>query len=321
MASSQKIPLDEVQWKDPRIVASMGGLHSNTVLFYFAESPFYEKTSNNAVVLSQALNNQQMYPVIQTREAFEAHLKTMSGLEFLVGEEPAESGPGMGTGVWVIRKQTRKKRWQQEDEVTVHASYFVVGENIYMAPRLSDMLACHIMTISTNLSRAFSEASNLRQWRPSVGHVYKLPTPQNQISHRIRGLESKEATPMPETKPGQPAASRASEPQHDETALERVAEEAFMVHMRYGGEYIDKNPITGRPGEFHLSSTGRKAVPPPHSDPKNAAGGLGAMNGPPAINTKLDDKKDGKAEKTPKSATMPKPKRKKSKMGGTPAAS
>jgi mediator of RNA polymerase II transcription subunit 6 len=69
----------------------------------------------------------------------------MSGLEFLVGEEPAESGPGMGTGVWVIRKQTRKKRWQQEDEVTVHASYFVVGENIYMAPRLSDMLACHIV--------------------------------------------------------------------------------------------------------------------------------------------------------------------------------
>jgi mediator of RNA polymerase II transcription subunit 6 len=146
MATSQKIPLDEVQWKDPRIIASMGGLHSNTVLFYFAESPFYEKTSNNAVVLSQALNNQQMYPVIQTREAFEAHLKTMSGLEFLVGEEPAESGPGVGTGVWVIRKQTRKKRWQQEDEVTVHASYFVVGENIYMAPRLSDMLACHIVS-------------------------------------------------------------------------------------------------------------------------------------------------------------------------------
>ena len=62
-----------------------------------------------------------------------------------------------------------------------------------------------------------------------------------------------------------------------------------MVHMRFGGEYIDKNPITGRPGEFHLSSTGRKAVPPPHADPKNANGGLGAMNGPPAINTKLDD--------------------------------
>src|SRR5688572_32586124 len=128
------------------------------------------------------------------------------------------------------------------------------------------------MTISTNLSRAFSEASSLRQWRPSIGHVYKLPTPQNQVATRPRGIESKEATPMPEAKSGSTTASRPSDPQHDETALERVAEEAFMVHMRYGGEYIDKNPITGRPGEFHLSSTGRKAVPPPHSDPKSAAG-------------------------------------------------
>ena len=93
-----------------------------------------------------------------------------------------------------------------------------------------------------------------------------------------------------------------------------------MIHMRYGGEYIDKNPITGRPGEFHLSSTGRKAVPPPNVTVGTKAG-PGAMNGPPAINTKLDDvKKEAKGEKTPKSATMPKPKRRKSKMaGGTPA--
>jgi mediator of RNA polymerase II transcription subunit 6 len=128
---------------------------------------------------------------------------------------------------------------------------------------------------------------------------------------------------MPEAaKSGPAAVSRASDPQADETALERVAEEAFMVHMRYGGEYIDKNPITGRPGEFHLSSTGRKPIPPLHADPKNATGGLGAMNGPSAINTKVDDKKDGKADKTPKSATMPKLKKRKSKVSGnTPAAS
>lgn len=128
---------------------------------------------------------------------------------------------------------------------------------------------------------------------------------------------------MPEAaRSGPTTLTRPTDSKNEETALERVAEEAFMIHMRYGGEYIDKNPITGRPGEFHLSSTGRKAIPPPHSDPKNAAGGPGAMNGPPAINTKLDEKKDGKAEKTPKSATLPKPKRRKSKMGGgTPAPS
>lgn len=146
MANPNDPPLDEIQWRSPPILAGMGGLHSNTILFYFAESPFFERTSNNAVIMSQAMNNMSMYHFIQTREAFEGRLKTMSGLEFIVGEEPAETGPGMGTGVWVIRKQTRRKRYQEDDEITVHASYFVVGENIYMAPTLADILASRIVS-------------------------------------------------------------------------------------------------------------------------------------------------------------------------------
>lgn len=107
----------------------------------------------------------------------------------------------------------------------------------------------------------------------------------------------------------------AAAPKNDDISMDRVAEESFMVHMRYGGEYIDENPITGRPGEFHLSSTGRKPVPPPQISQQT---GIGAMNGP-TINTKVDDKKDGK-EKTPKSATMPKVKRRKSKLNKGSAA-
>lgn len=69
----------------------------------------------------------------------------MSGLEFMVAEQPAETGPGAGTGVWVIRKQTRRKRQGEEDEVLVHATYFVVGENIYMAPAFSDILGSRMV--------------------------------------------------------------------------------------------------------------------------------------------------------------------------------
>ena len=108
-------------------------------------------------------------------------------------------------------------------------------------------------------------------------------------------------------------------PKNDDVPMERAVEEAFMVHMRYGGDYIDENPITGRPGEFHLSSTGRKPVAPPQL---GQPAGIGAMAGP-TINTKVEDKKDGK-EKTPKSATMPKIKRRKSKIKSaatTPSAS
>ncbi|KAH6892340.1 putative MED6 mediator sub complex component [Thelonectria olida] len=292
----------------PPIIANMGGLHSNTILFYFAESPFFERTSNNAVIMSQAMNNMAMYHYIQTREAFEARLKTMSGLEFIVGEEPAEMAPGTGTGVWVIRKQTRRKRYDEDDEVLVHASYFVVGENIYQAPNFSDILASRLMTISSAIAKALPAAESIRKWRPSLGHVYQLPS--NTISTRPKLQDSKEVTPMPD-EAGKTAAQKS-----DELSLERLAEESLMIHMKYGGEYIDENPITGRPGEFHLSSTGRKAVPPPQLSKQD---GIGPMT----LNTKLDDanKKDEKSPKTPRSAA-PKPKRRKSKMStSTPSAS
>lgn len=167
------------------------------------------------------------------------------------------------------------------------------------------------MTISSAIAKALPAAESARKWRPSMGHVYNLPTAAATAS-RTRDIESKEATPAPE-----PAAAPAAQ-KADEFSLERAAEEAFLVHMRHGGEYLDENPITGRPGEFHLSSTGRKVVLPPQDKQPS---GISAMNGP-AASGKGDEKKDGRSDKTPKSSTTPKLKRKKSKMGGrTPAAS
>ncbi|OAQ95979.1 hypothetical protein LLEC1_02855 [Akanthomyces lecanii] len=313
MDSKNEPPLDEIQWRSPLLIQQMGGLHSNTILFYFAESPFFERTSNNAVIMSQAMNNMSMYHFIQTREAFEGRLKTMSGLEFIVGEEPAESGPGMGTGVWVIRKQTRRKRYQEEDEITVHASYFVVNENIYMAPTLADILASRIvrggtleahhsmrqpltspcqMTISSAIAKALPAAEAARQWRPSGGHSYKPPPaptsgPAGALqAARARMNESKEGTPAPgASTTTNKSAAAAALPSVQELSLERSAEESFWVHMRHGG---DKAPT-----------------------------GISAMTGPPRLNTKVDDgKKEGKTEKTPRGA-MPKPKRRKSKLGGS----
>jgi mediator of RNA polymerase II transcription subunit 6 len=149
MASSKEPPLDEIQWRSPETAAEMQGIHSNSVLFYFAASPFFDPTSNNALIATQANHNQAMLKHVQTREAFEQRLREMSGIEFVVAQEPAEMAPGMGTGVWVIRKQTRRKRAQQEDEIIIHSSYFVVGENIYMAPTLADILQSRVVCTPT----------------------------------------------------------------------------------------------------------------------------------------------------------------------------
>ena len=150
-ATGTSEPLDEIQWRHPAMVAQMQGIHTNSVLMYFAQSPFFDQTSNNALLLSQAMVNPNLFPVIQTREAFEARLRTMSGLEFVVAQEPAETAPGTGTGVWVIRKQTRRKRQGEDDDIAVHAAYYVVGDNVYQAPTLADIMGFRVVGFSSHL--------------------------------------------------------------------------------------------------------------------------------------------------------------------------
>lgn len=150
--------LDEIVWQDPIYAAQdCQGIHDNsgmlylrrhnhvltnltTVLFYFQASPFFDQTSNNGILFTQAQMNEKLWPLLATRQAFEGRLRTMAGIEFMVAQEPAETAPGTGTGVWVIRKQRRTKRQGEEDEIAVLASYFVVGLNIYMASSIADIL-------------------------------------------------------------------------------------------------------------------------------------------------------------------------------------
>ncbi|KAI5865565.1 MED6 mediator sub complex component-domain-containing protein [Durotheca rogersii] len=314
MATTNEPPLDEIQWRHPGLAQSMQGIHSNSVLFYFAESPFFDRTSNNAVLTSQAMFNPTMFHLIQTRELFEGRLREMSGLEFIVAQEPAEMAPGTGTGVWVIRKQTRRKR-EPEDDISVHATYYVNGENIYMAPTLADILSYRMVTITSSLNKCFPAADKARIWSPSLGHVYKSTL--NTTASRAQALESKGTTPMPEGQGGNnskvtPESKKTNQPVLDS----RLAEQSLIIHMQYGGEYMDENPITGKPGEFHLSSTGRKD--------KLQTLGLASLNtslkGPTGPGL---DKKDAKGDKTPKTPTgMPsKPRRRKSRAGTTPTSS
>ncbi|RYP73282.1 hypothetical protein DL771_003711 [Monosporascus sp. 5C6A] len=332
--NSKEPPLDEIQWRHPQLAQQMQGIHSNSVLFYFAESPFFDRTSNNAVLTSQAMHNANMFPVIQTREAFEGRLKTMSGLEFVVAQEPAEMAPGTGTGVWVIRKQTRRKRQGgDEDDVTVHATYYVVGDNIYMAPTLADILGFRMATISSALSKCFPAADSARTWSPSVGHAYKpLPSTNSSANPRARALESKEATPAPLVESqGTAATKKTAATATQDAALDaRLAEQSFYIHMQYGGDYMDQNPITGKPGDFHLSSTGRKPdigklqISPPGGVglPASSFGGSGdaKLAGGSKAAAGKDEKGGATTPKTPKTPTgsLPaKPKRRKSKQGTT----
>ena len=129
-----------------RLPTAVEHLANDTVLPYFSESPFFDRTSNNATLSNQAMYNQSMYYVIQTRAAFEAHLRSMAGLEFMVIHDPSNNDTVRDhNGIWVISKQQRQKRPNLEDEVVQLSSYFVVGENVYMAPTVASVVESRLV--------------------------------------------------------------------------------------------------------------------------------------------------------------------------------
>lgn len=91
--------------------------------------------------------NPSMMHLLATRNDFEAHLKTLQGLEYMVAMGPTDFGgeAPIGHGTWVIRKQNRRKRPGGDDEVTILATYFVVGEHIYMAPSVSNVIQARLV--------------------------------------------------------------------------------------------------------------------------------------------------------------------------------
>ena len=264
--------------------------------------------------------NQDMVRFVATREAFEAHLKTMSGLEFMVSQEPAETGPGMGTGVWVIRKQTRRKRPGQEDEITVHSTYFVMGESIYMAPSLFDVISSRMLNVFTNLDKFVSAANSLPNFTPLLGHTYFPPvSSQKKLADSQGAAQSSRAgTPLPDSQASQKAATAASSSSYLD---DRLLEESFNLSMRYGDAYMDENPITGQPGAFNLTSTGREKKHVPISLQKKA---LENQTKAAGVATAVPEKPEvvpptRKGTKSDKGVSgKPKIKRKKSKGGVTP---
>ena len=79
----------------------------------------------------------------------------MQGLEFMVAYDPLQAAAQTETSfahepsnIWVIRKQNRRKRaGAQEDEVTVLATYFVVGDCIYMAPSVGSVVGNRVVCL------------------------------------------------------------------------------------------------------------------------------------------------------------------------------
>ncbi|KAL1981314.1 hypothetical protein VTN96DRAFT_2807 [Rasamsonia emersonii] len=268
MDRSQDVSLEEVFWRSPQHVQMMGGyLHSNNILFYFAESPFFDPTSNNASLAIQASYNESFRHFVETREAFEGRLKTMQGLEFMVTYDPLQAAAQSETtfahepsNIWVIRKQLRQKRPGMEDDVVVLSTYYVVGDCIYMAPSIASVVGNRLLSAVTSLTKLLNTASPLPIFTPAYGHTYMPPGPkqltdtsQQTTAAAAQSQQSKEGTPVPDgqapTKAPLAGANVSSSAFQDTRSLM----EALTLLSKYGDEYMDENPLVGEPGSFILT--------------------------------------------------------------------
>ena len=127
---------------------------------YFMQSPFFDQTSNNAVLRTQAQYNPAMLYLLHSREAFEERLREMQGVHFIVVDEPRQLRPEQGgdSSIWIIRKQDRRKGEGANDVITILGTYFIIGENIYQAPSVGSI-------IESKMVRTLS--LKLHNWRPS----------------------------------------------------------------------------------------------------------------------------------------------------------
>lgn len=221
-----------------------------------------------------------MSHVLGTRNDFEAALRGMSGLEFVVAFRPQDfyGEPQISQGLWVIRKQNRRKVSAGEDEVAILNTYFVVGENIYQAPSLSNIVSSRMvcqahsfmpshadpfpaqLSVTLALSKLLDTSASLPTYTPALGHRYFPPLvkptadPSSTVAQSAREESlAPETLPQPSTPRDMPAAQPAANIADSKDV--QILFESFNQFLKYGNEYMDENPLIGEPGSFVFSSS------------------------------------------------------------------
>jgi mediator of RNA polymerase II transcription subunit 6 len=253
-------PLDEVQWRAPEWI-QMFGLRTDNVLEYFSQSPFYDRSSNNQVLKMQSQFNENLHGRLDLFK----ELQHMKGIEFVVG---LEREPDM----WIIRKQNRLS----PTEVRLLATYFVVNENIFMAPSIYSVVSSRLLSTTLALSKSLAKAASLPTYSPSQGYSYindtaiavteesntGTPVP-SKPKGRTPANETNYSSPVATLTPSGASTSVSGSAGLDDRASDRAIERALAFTMANSTSYLDapdKESSTG--GHFDFKgrpvATGRR---------------------------------------------------------------
>lgn len=190
-------PLDEIQWKSPEWIQQFG-LHTGNVLDYFAELPFYDRTSNNQVLRMQ-FQFQQMPPNIHPQKYFQSKLAEMVGVEFVVAfvREP---------DFWIVRKQRRL----DANHTLTEQDYYIIGANVYQSPKIYDILSSRLLLSVLSMKNSLALLNSMSTFSISEGgHMY--PSDHHEGSKEVLAARvalstnlaaADTATPMSMSNPG-----------------------------------------------------------------------------------------------------------------------
>ncbi|CAM9489347.1 unnamed protein product [Chrysoparadoxa australica] len=154
MASSEKDPLDQTHLSfQDTVWLQHFPLVAETALDYFAQSPFYDKSSNNEQCRMQGLDPR-------------VALKGMTGLEFWLVDLPPEQNPieNMPNGMqrrhlYTIRRQLRRAMKTAE----IQATYYIIDGTIYQSPSVLELLRSRLDKLALHTSQAFQHLAKLPQ--------------------------------------------------------------------------------------------------------------------------------------------------------------
>lgn len=262
--------LDELQWKSPEWIQAFG-LRTDNVLEYFAESPFFNKTSNNQVIKMQRQFSQMGAPMAAdasqngTRQGAAAQMgggKTESGgSEFghlepvrreilakypihAILERELSKMQGLEYVVgyirepdfWIIKKQQRLNPYQ----VQILQDYYIIGANVYQSPSVFRIVQSRLMSSSFHLSSTLERLHSLTEFSPSQGVQFKRP--QNAIGPNT-SAPATAATTGPLSAVATAPTAQATSSQLDQTAPQHsitpeMMQKLMVISVKSTPEYI-----------------------------------------------------------------------------------
>ena len=331
-------------------------MDENLIHRYISESPFFDHTTKNGLTIDQARTNRRDFDVVNNRKQFEDELKRKKGDEYMIVGEPqqiAGERQGVKNGMWVVRKQNRdfgrSVDGRVEEELTTLGTYYLVGENMYQAPSVGDVVGNRLVAATTSLSKFFETASGLASFSPTAGYSYPQTANSNKAatvsasgSVNASPARSREGSIVPGAEGTDTQSLRSSsqlpESQHagsTSTAQDtRLLTRSFAETLAYKDEFMDENPLLGEPGAGNLRLTvtipeikRRRAAEEAAraKEAQQAASKVGTpalkvekLPSPPAVMTEAKAVREKERDKERRGSKIEKAKRKKSRPSVAP---